>query len=122
SGDGRASSGFDRDSRLDRAGSRCQWYPRACATPTGSSDSCGLAAARNRVHAKAGVQLRGIEGERIGRPMVHAKLALRDEETTMSKMRIEGSFVALVTPFNRDGAVDFGAFRELIRFQAAHGT
>lgn len=40
----------------------------------------------------------------------------------MSKMRIEGSFVALVTPFNRDGAVDFGAFRELIRFQAAHGT
>jgi 4-hydroxy-tetrahydrodipicolinate synthase len=40
----------------------------------------------------------------------------------MSKMRIEGSFVALITPFNRDGAVDFGAFRELIRFQKEHGT
>lgn len=40
----------------------------------------------------------------------------------MAKLRIEGSFVALVTPFNRDGSVDFGAFRALLRFQADHGT
>jgi 4-hydroxy-tetrahydrodipicolinate synthase len=37
-------------------------------------------------------------------------------------MRIEGSFVALITPFNRDGAVDFGAFRALLKFQEDHGT
>lgn len=29
----------------------------------------------------------------------------------MAKMRIEGSFVAPPTPFNEDGSVDFGAFR-----------
>jgi len=40
----------------------------------------------------------------------------------MSKMRIEGSFVASVTPFAESGAIDFGAFRELIGFQARHGT
>jgi 4-hydroxy-tetrahydrodipicolinate synthase len=40
----------------------------------------------------------------------------------MAKMKIQGSFVALVTPFNRDGAVDFGAFRELMSFQEQNGT
>ena len=40
----------------------------------------------------------------------------------MARMKIEGSFVALVTPFNKDGAVDFGAFRTLLRFQEDHGT
>lgn len=40
----------------------------------------------------------------------------------MSKMKIEGSFVALITPFNRDGSTDFGAFRELLKFQEDHGT
>ena len=40
----------------------------------------------------------------------------------MAKMRIEGSFVALVTPFNEDGSIDFGAFRTLLRFQKEHGT
>jgi 4-hydroxy-tetrahydrodipicolinate synthase len=40
----------------------------------------------------------------------------------MSKLRIEGSFVALVTPFNSDGSVDFEAFRALLEFQAANGT
>jgi 4-hydroxy-tetrahydrodipicolinate synthase len=40
----------------------------------------------------------------------------------MAKLRIEGSFVALVTPFDRDGALDFGAFRALLRFQEDHGT
>ncbi|MBI2159637.1 MAG: 4-hydroxy-tetrahydrodipicolinate synthase [Candidatus Rokubacteria bacterium] len=40
----------------------------------------------------------------------------------MVKTRIEGSFVALITPFNADGSVDFGAFRTLLRFQEDHGT
>jgi 4-hydroxy-tetrahydrodipicolinate synthase len=40
----------------------------------------------------------------------------------MGKMRIEGSFVATVTPFDAGGAVDFGAFRTLITHQADHGT
>lgn len=40
----------------------------------------------------------------------------------MAKMKIEGSFVALITPFNRDGSIDFGAFRELIKFQQDNGT
>ena len=40
----------------------------------------------------------------------------------MAKMRIEGSFVASVTPFAADGSVDFGAFRTLIQFQEQHGT
>ena len=40
----------------------------------------------------------------------------------MARMPLEGSFVALVTPFNADGSVDFGAFRTLLRFQEDHGT
>ncbi len=40
----------------------------------------------------------------------------------MAKMKIEGSFVALITPFNQNGAVDFGAFRALLKFQEEHGT
>jgi 4-hydroxy-tetrahydrodipicolinate synthase len=36
--------------------------------------------------------------------------------------RLNGSFVALITPFNKDGSVDFAAFRELLDFQARHGT
>jgi 4-hydroxy-tetrahydrodipicolinate synthase len=38
------------------------------------------------------------------------------------KMRIEGSFVALITPFNADGRVDFGAFRTLLDWHASQGT
>jgi 4-hydroxy-tetrahydrodipicolinate synthase len=40
----------------------------------------------------------------------------------MPKLRITGSFVALITPFNADGTVDFGAFRDLLAFQERHGT
>jgi 4-hydroxy-tetrahydrodipicolinate synthase len=40
----------------------------------------------------------------------------------MSKMKIEGSFVALITPFNEDGSVDFGAFRTLLDWHVKHGT
>jgi 4-hydroxy-tetrahydrodipicolinate synthase len=36
--------------------------------------------------------------------------------------QLTGSFVALITPFNEDGSVDFGAFRTLLRFHETHGT
>lgn len=40
----------------------------------------------------------------------------------MSKKKIVGSFVALITPFNEDGTVDFEAFKELLRLQEDNGT
>src|SRR5450631_3920876 len=40
----------------------------------------------------------------------------------MSKKLMTGSFVALITPFNKDGTVDFAAFRTLLKFQEDHGT
>jgi 4-hydroxy-tetrahydrodipicolinate synthase len=40
----------------------------------------------------------------------------------MPKQKITGSFVALITPFNKDGSVDFAAFRSLLRFQEDHGS
>src|SRR6201982_3311489 len=43
-------------------------------------------------------------------------------EMAMSKKVLTGSFVALITPFNKDGSVDFGAFRSLMKFQEEHGT
>jgi 4-hydroxy-tetrahydrodipicolinate synthase len=43
-------------------------------------------------------------------------------ENTMPKQKITGSFVALITPFNKNGSVDFAAFRSLLRFQEEHGT
>ncbi|AXC50644.1 4-hydroxy-tetrahydrodipicolinate synthase [Paracoccus suum] len=36
--------------------------------------------------------------------------------------KLTGSFVAMVTPFNKDGSVDFEAFRSLLSFQREHGT
>ena len=42
--------------------------------------------------------------------------------TTPATKLLTGSFVALVTPFDKAGQVDFGAFRELLAFQRAHGT
>jgi 4-hydroxy-tetrahydrodipicolinate synthase len=40
----------------------------------------------------------------------------------MPKQKITGSFVALITPFNKDGSVDFAAFRSLLRFQEDNGS
>lgn len=40
----------------------------------------------------------------------------------MSKMKITGSFVALITPFNKDGSPDYEAFRDLLKFQEDNGT
>jgi 4-hydroxy-tetrahydrodipicolinate synthase len=43
-------------------------------------------------------------------------------EIAMSGKKLTGSFVALITPFNKDGSVDFAAFRTLIKFQEDQGT
>ena len=40
----------------------------------------------------------------------------------MGIKRLEGSFVAIVTPFNQDGSIDFNGFRSLIDFHANNGT
>jgi 4-hydroxy-tetrahydrodipicolinate synthase len=40
----------------------------------------------------------------------------------MTKQKLSGSFVALITPFNKDGSVDFAAFRTLLDFQRQNGT
>ena len=40
----------------------------------------------------------------------------------MAASRIEGSFVALITPFNQDGSIDYGGFETLLDFQKSHGT
>jgi 4-hydroxy-tetrahydrodipicolinate synthase len=40
----------------------------------------------------------------------------------MLKKPLTGSFVALITPFNKDGSVDFAAFRTLLKFQEEQGT
>ena len=40
----------------------------------------------------------------------------------MAKKLLTGSFVALITPLNKDGSVDFAAFRTLLRFQEDQGT
>lgn len=40
----------------------------------------------------------------------------------MPKQKITGSFVALITPFNKDGSVDFAAFRSLLRCQEQYGS
>ncbi|CDZ73495.1 Dihydrodipicolinate synthase [Neorhizobium galegae bv. orientalis] len=41
---------------------------------------------------------------------------------TAAAPKITGSFVALITPFDKSGAVDMGAFRELLSFHEANGT
>jgi len=43
-------------------------------------------------------------------------------ETVMSSKMLTGSFVALISPFNKDGSVDFGAFSSLLKFQEDRGT
>ena len=40
----------------------------------------------------------------------------------MRGSKLTGSFVALITPFNKDGSVDFAAFRTLVKFQEEQGT
>ena len=40
----------------------------------------------------------------------------------MSKKKIQGSFVALITPMNQDGSIDYEGFRTLLQFQAANGS
>lgn len=40
----------------------------------------------------------------------------------MADKKLVGSFVALITPFNKDGSVDFAAFRTLLKFHEDNGT
>ena len=40
----------------------------------------------------------------------------------MSNKKIEGSFVAMITPMNQDGSVDFSGFDSLLHFQAENRT
>lgn len=40
----------------------------------------------------------------------------------MRANKIQGSFVALITPMNEDGSVDIQGFRGLLEFQAANGS
>jgi len=40
----------------------------------------------------------------------------------MDMTKPTGSFVAMITPFNRDGSIDFGGFRTLLDFQERNGT
>ena len=40
----------------------------------------------------------------------------------MPKKKMTGSFVALITPFNKDGSVDYAAFRTLLKFHEDNGT
>ncbi|MBX3581060.1 MAG: 4-hydroxy-tetrahydrodipicolinate synthase [Rhizobiaceae bacterium] len=40
----------------------------------------------------------------------------------MTRKRLEGSFVAMITPFNSDGSVDYAAFEELFKFQQDNDT
>ncbi|MBT5263194.1 MAG: 4-hydroxy-tetrahydrodipicolinate synthase [Rhodospirillaceae bacterium] len=40
----------------------------------------------------------------------------------MNTEKIEGSFVALITPFNGDGSVDIEGFRTLLQFHEENGT
>lgn len=40
----------------------------------------------------------------------------------MAHDKLVGSFVALITPFNRDGKIDFPAFRALLDFQERNGS
>ena len=40
----------------------------------------------------------------------------------MVKRKIEGSFVAIITPMNGDGSIDFEGFRTILNFQETNGT
>ncbi len=40
----------------------------------------------------------------------------------MMRKKLTGSFVALITPFNKDGSVDYAAFQALLKFHEEHGT
>src|SRR6266550_3693089 len=57
------------------------------------------------------------------RDMLNALARIGDFEleTLMSK-KLTGSFVALITPFNKDGTVDFAAFRALLKFHEENRT
>ena len=40
----------------------------------------------------------------------------------MAHIKPQGSFVALITPFNNDGSIDFEGFKTLLKFHEENGT
>ena len=40
----------------------------------------------------------------------------------MAHIKPQGSFVALITPFNNDGSIDFEGFRTLLKFHEENRT
>ena len=48
---------------------------------------------------------------------LHYRCRLKKERLTK-----KGSFVALITPFNKNGKINFDGFKTLIDFQATNGT
>ena len=49
-------------------------------------------------------------------------VAANDGRQDVYKRQLEGSIVALVTPFKKDGSVDFDALERLIDFHLQNGT
>src|SRR5687767_8050768 len=93
-----------------------------CEQPAGKRVARPSKAARN---GATGCMTHGYHGDSAlvkDRTLPHSCDRIRQERRTMARMRIEGSFVALITPFNADGSVDYGAFRTLLDWQAANGT
>jgi 4-hydroxy-tetrahydrodipicolinate synthase len=48
--------------------------------------------------------------------------SLQPGSPTMAHVKPEGSFVALITPMNADGSIDFEGFRTLLDWHAENGT
>src|SRR3989304_5651457 len=97
--------------------SRCRGGPRLCRGAPRAGGLGGGPEPPPRHSGGGGGPRRPLRGPRA----CAIVLAFR-REGAMAKTRIEGSFVALITPFNADGSVDLGAFRTLLRFQEDHGT
>ena len=68
----------------------------------------------------------GNRGDSLRQPTMISFISNKDlnsdkrlEDKDMKKKLIQGSFVALITPFNQNGTIDFGGFQTIIDFQAA---
>ena len=56
------------------------------------------------------------------RLFLQGELKMHFGADAMAKRKVQGSFVALITPMNVDGSVDFEGFRTLFDFQENNGT
>jgi len=71
-----------------------------------------------------GHSLFGVAASLISEPFCITKKARLSQEVSVRKDLIypEGSWVALITPFDEEGAVDIPGFKRLVDFQKANGT